>query len=118
MLVRPFGLTGSNPLVASNGIRSGGERGIRTPDRGLAYTRFPSVRLQPLGHLSTRVPTNFFYLADRHPRVTSLATTYVVIDDIRSGGREGIRTPDTVSGIPVFKTGAINHSATLPLART
>ena len=31
-----------------------GERGIRTPDRGLAYTRFPSVRLQPLGHLSKR----------------------------------------------------------------
>jgi hypothetical protein len=30
-----------------------GERGIRTPDRLLTYTRFPSVRLQPLGHLST-----------------------------------------------------------------
>src|SRR6185437_9005078 len=31
------------------------------------------------------------------------------------GGRGGIRTPDTLSGMPVFKTGAINHSATLPL---
>jgi hypothetical protein len=31
------------------------------------------------------------------------------------GGRGGIRTPDTLSGTPVFKTGAINHSATLPL---
>ena len=30
------------------------------------------------------------------------------------GGRGGIRTPDTLSGKPVFKTGAINHSATLP----
>jgi hypothetical protein len=30
------------------------------------------------------------------------------------GGRGGIRTPDTLSGTPVFKTGAINHSATLP----
>ncbi len=32
-----------------------------------------------------------------------------------AGGRGGIRTPDTLSGTPVFKTGAINHSATLPL---
>jgi hypothetical protein len=33
------------------------------------------------------------------------------------GGRGGIRTPDTLSGTPVFKTGAINHSATLPLVQ-
>jgi hypothetical protein len=32
----------------------------------------------------------------------------------KNGGRGGIRTPDTLSGTPVFKTGAINHSATLP----
>ena len=32
-----------------------------------------------------------------------------------NGGEEGIRTPDTLSGMPVFKTGAINHSATSPL---
>ena len=32
-----------------------------------------------------------------------------------NGGRGGIRTPDTLSGTPVFKTGAINHSATLPV---
>ena len=31
---------------------NGGETGIRTLDT-LRYTRFPSVRLQPLGHLST-----------------------------------------------------------------
>ena len=31
-----------------------------------------------------------------------------------SGGEGGIRTPDTFSGMPVFKTGAINHSATSP----
>src|ERR1039458_10270633 len=30
------------------------------------------------------------------------------------GGEGGIRTPDTLSGMPVFKTGAINHSATSP----
>ena len=34
------------------GLKSyGGETGIRTLDT-LRYTRFPSVRLQPLGHLS------------------------------------------------------------------
>jgi hypothetical protein len=32
----------------------------------------------------------------------------------RSGGEAGIRTLDTLSSMPVFKTGAINHSATSP----
>ena len=39
----------------------GGERGIRTLDTLLTYTRFPSVRLQPLGYLSgidTILPAN------------------------------------------------------------
>ncbi len=31
---------------------NGGGRGIRTLDTGLAYTHFPGVRLQPLGHPS------------------------------------------------------------------
>ena len=31
-----------------------------------------------------------------------------------AGGEGGIRTPGTLSGTPVFKTGAINHSATSP----
>ena len=30
----------------------GGQGGIRTPDTLFTYTRFPGVRLQPLGHLS------------------------------------------------------------------
>jgi hypothetical protein len=30
-----------------------GERGIRTLDTLLTYTRFPGVLLQPLGHLSS-----------------------------------------------------------------
>src|SRR5262249_32890266 len=33
-----------------------------------------------------------------------------------TGGRGGIRTHGTLAGTPVFKTGALNHSATLPLA--
>jgi hypothetical protein len=34
--------------------------------------------------------------------------------DQRIGGERGIRTPDTVSRIPVFKTGAFNRSAISP----
>src|SRR6202521_5350478 len=37
-------------------------------------------------------------------------------DNKGNGGEGGIRTPDTLSGMPVFKTGAINHSATSPAA--
>jgi hypothetical protein len=37
-----------------------------------------------------------------------------VLDYKGNGGEGGIRTPDTLSGMPVFKTGAINHSATSP----
>ena len=31
-----------------------------------------------------------------------------------TGGRGGIRTHGTLAGTPVFKTGALNRSATLP----
>ena len=34
-----------------------------------------------------------------------------------TGGRGGIRTHGTLAGTPVFKTGALNHSATLPTLR-
>jgi hypothetical protein len=37
-----------------------------------------------------------------------------VVDYKGNGGEGGIRTPGTLSGTPVFKTGAINHSATSP----
>jgi hypothetical protein len=33
------------------------------------------------------------------------------------GGRGRIRTHGTLAGTPVFKTGALNHSATLPTLR-
>ena len=38
-------------FAMTRGIQSGGERGIRTLDT-LPHTRFPIVRLRPLGHLS------------------------------------------------------------------
>ena len=42
-------------LSAGSG-RTGGESGIRTHGTLLTYTRFPSVRLKPLGHLSAQPP--------------------------------------------------------------
>lgn len=33
---------------------------------------------------------------------------------MKLGGSERIRTSDTLADIPVFKTGALNHYATLP----
>ncbi len=41
-------------------------------------------------------------------------TRLYLLDYKSTGGEGGIRTPDTVSGMPVFKTGAINRSATSP----
>src|SRR5882757_9330204 len=38
------------------------------------------------------------------------------LDNWIFGGRGGIRTHGTLAGTPVFKTGALNHSATLPNA--
>ena len=42
----------SRLLLDLSGYRCGGESGIRTHGTLLTYTRFPSVRLKPLGHLS------------------------------------------------------------------
>src|SRR5437868_5134056 len=36
------------------------------------------------------------------------------LDTANTGGRGGIRTHGALAGTPVFKTGALNHSATLP----
>ena len=36
---------------------------------------------------------------------------------LANGGEGGIRTPETREGLPVFKTGAINRSATSPVKK-
>ncbi len=48
----------------------GGETGIRTLDT-LRYTRFPSVRLQPLGHLSVRGARDEFITKSRGDPLTA-----------------------------------------------
>jgi hypothetical protein len=34
---------------------------------------------------------------------------------VEAGGEGGIRTLETLSGLPVFETGLINHSSTSPV---
>jgi hypothetical protein len=43
---------------------NGGERGIRTLDTLLTYTRFPGVLFQPLRHLSVLHVTSFQEISD------------------------------------------------------
>ena len=86
----------TNRIAAQMDFIHGGESGIRTHGTRLTYTRFPSVRLKPLGHLS-------------HFRLSTFA--------FDNGGEGGIRTPDTREGITVFETAAFNHSATSPFDR-
>src|SRR6266851_641718 len=44
--------SGGAIALSAHAAESGGESGIRTHGTLLTYTRFPSVRLKPLGHLS------------------------------------------------------------------
>ena len=64
--------------------RRGWDSNPRYPFR---YTRFPGVRLQPLGHLSRR---------------------------LTASGERRIRTYGTVTGTPDFESGAFDHSASSP----
>ena len=86
-------------------------------------SRDPLVRLQACLDLFQSFASD----AKRYPQISwkclglprlsgSDATTGVdaAAPGILAGGEGGIRTPDTLSGMPVFKTGAINHSATSP----
>src|SRR5215216_1014592 len=81
-----------------------GRGGIRTHGTLLTYTHFPGVRLKPLGHPSRGTKT----YKNRRDRLRQLPPR-------RSGGQGEIRTLDTgFTGMPVFETGAFNHSATCP----
>ena len=42
------------------------------------------------------------------------ANARLVTSVSQTSGEGGIRTPDTLAGIPVFETGPINHSGTSP----
>ncbi len=39
-------------IIGINNLIFSGEKGIRTPERLVAFTHFPGVLLRPLGHLS------------------------------------------------------------------
>ena len=53
---------------------------------------------------------------------TELTNTKIILkiqyDRHKSGGWGGIRTLETLARLPVFKTGAFNHSATHPLDKS
>ena len=65
---------------------------------------------------TTLILKNFFEISDAHYArdATNAGSLYTDCTQASSGGERGIRTPDTLSGMPVFKTGAINHSASSP----
>jgi hypothetical protein len=84
LLVRPFGLTGSNPFCCDSGCVGMAER------KG-----FSVLLVRPFG------------LTGSNPFCCDSGC-------VGGGGEEGIRTPDTVSGIPDFESGAFSHSATSP----
>jgi hypothetical protein len=79
----------------------GGETGIRTLDT-LRYTRFPSVRLQPLGHLSAvlRASLNLTQLAPDQRRcpvasgaqgACAVMFCFTIAEDFKSTGAPCIR---------------------------
>jgi hypothetical protein len=62
-------------------------------------------RAAPASGIGTCMGTSMG-INDKKPYYTTIS--------MRTGGRGGIRTHGTLAGTPVFKTGALNHSATLP----
>ncbi len=119
------GIAGRKPLPANRKTRLAGERNpvrsmtLRTgrreprterdsnPRYAFTYTRFPGVRLQPLGHLS-----NCKSQLQNHRQKTKPPSRCVTA--ARKNGQGEIRTLDTLAGMPVFETGAFNRSATCP----
>jgi hypothetical protein len=91
-------------------------------------TRFPGVRLKPLGHPSNyglfmlrgkkiargRLPSQ---RAGRRMLRAGAFRSGTAMCGPRAYGQGEIRTHDTLAGTPVFETGAFNHSATYPQSR-
>ena len=91
------------PQRKAKSLRLNGRGGIRTHGTLLTYTHFPGVRLKPLGHPSNHTDCG---------QLGSAPNSDVVLN-----GQGEIRTLDTgFTGMPVFETGAFNHSATCPAA--
>ncbi len=86
-------------MMGAPGGRTGRDSNPRV---SFPTTRFPGVRLKPLGHLSMVTRAREGHLPPLRP---SAVIRY---------GQGGIRTHDTVSGMPVFETGSFNHSDTCP----
>ena len=101
----------ADPCVTSAGWRRGRDS---NPRYGYPYTRFPSVLLKPLGHLSAPCQTGD--LATPQPGTATVQppglrprATYR-----ETGGEGGIRTHGPREGSTVFETVPIGHSGTSP----
>src|SRR5690349_23960349 len=89
-----------------------GRGGIRTHGTLLTYTHFPGVRLKPLGHpsLCSWLPAYGWWVP-----AGSFFGSSSALHNRGQDGQGEIRTLDTgFTGMPVFETGAFNHSATCP----
>src|SRR5687768_10016947 len=75
-------------------------------------TRFPGVRLKPLGHLSLNCSEKREARSEKRSKTTERASRFPLLACFH--GQGGIRTHDTVTGIPVFETGSFSHSDTCP----
>jgi hypothetical protein len=114
----------SFPVNRTPAGAAGGESGIRTHGTLLTYTRFPSVRLKPLGHLSVlrtklKIENYKLKMCIKTRRIFNFQ--FFIFNfrtfSARYGGEGGIRTLDTREGITVFETAAFNRSATSPFDR-
>ena len=69
--------------------------------------------------MNAKGPPPLLWLASRSSayvdyKQTNAGATAGSLRRAKAGGSERIRTSETLAGLPVFKTGPIGHSGTLP----
>jgi hypothetical protein len=93
---------------------------LKIPPRELLATIFPGGRVTGRGRWSSNRPYPTLRFPGAHPasgksRESALfSSANGALSTSDPSGRGGIRTLERLSALPVFKTGAIDHSATLP----
>ena len=86
----------------------------------LRLASFDFAALGPSHYARTKACVEFVGPPVKTPIQSGLSigiTSFKMLGSKSNGGEGGIRTPGTLSGTPVFKTGGINHSATSPGTR-
>ena len=74
-------------ILITDGIEeslTGGEGGIRPPDRGVSpYNGLANRRLQPLGHLSVQIRIERTIIEPLKPRESSVASDHLGKDNLK-----------------------------------